>query len=289
MSFVSKSQYVLNSKKFKKAARGLQIRLSGINSSGDKLPLQSVMQALSQELFGMPYEEAKATILLDGTSLIAPQKENSPGCRTGAPSIEVTRDDWGVLIHELSEILPASLLKSPKKTISVANIMVCLAGLRFYFPSTAVRDTLRYESWFKSVQERHPLLLSKLWSETRGINVGDNFLDGISMHETRSIDAMTAMGSALAQKKASKTLGLRDLEECLTDFNLFISLAFDENVAKLHRAAVLSILDSLNYIRPSVVEPTPSQRRTTLEHFDYIIMEPLSLIRQLLREMESLN
>lgn len=285
MSFPSENQYILTAQKFKKAARGLQRRLSALNAGHEKLPLQSVMQSLSQELFSMPYEEAKATILLAGSPLIRTNTslEKPPVTLSTSSVHDITHELWRELTLALNNILPVNIRNDITSSISVGKVLVYLAGLKCYFPATVFRELRYYEKWFADIQKTHAGLLEKLWLETRqksGLGFSRSW-------EGRSMTTIAALAGSLEQKNQDKHLSLYDIEEYLADLKKYTNLAFDETIPTVHRAGLITMLNSIHFNRPSQDDPDPKQNISTLEQFDYIAMEPLWLVNKLLKEAGS--
>lgn len=77
MHNATQSTYVLTDEKFKKVAKGVKKRLNENLPEAHALSHQSILQVLSQDLFSMPYEEAKETVLKQGSEILKPSEENT--------------------------------------------------------------------------------------------------------------------------------------------------------------------------------------------------------------------
>ncbi len=86
--------YVLTDEKLKKVAKGVKKRLNEKLPEQHALSQQSILQVLSQELFSMPYEEAKSTVLSGGVNVLS----ESGGGKVGAIDVSDLIDKSGVKV-----------------------------------------------------------------------------------------------------------------------------------------------------------------------------------------------
>lgn len=281
--------HVLTQRKFKQVARGLQRRLSLKKGDKDHIPLQSIMQALSQELFAMPYEEAKATLLNDGIALIAPASpppSPQPLMDEETVPIRLYLRRWETMMCALRYMLPETIAEDQDALTAIGNVLIFMSGLKQYLPTLALQETRRFNVLLNQINKSLPGELDVLFNHNP-----EHFKNCSTMWEGKSMVAMSAFSGAMSQKCTDSKVpfSLVECQKYLSDIEVFAALAYDDSIKKPCRAGILAVLDSINYqVTPPGGLP-PMQSASATEQFTYLTMVPLSVMYRLAQELAKLK
>lgn len=113
--------YVLTDEKFKKVAKGVKARLDQKYPDNQNLSLMVLVQALSQEMFSMPYEEAKKTVLNQGVNILADKAESIDNRASIGLAKEVTLADFQGALAEMSVSIPLTQVAELRPYMHVLN------------------------------------------------------------------------------------------------------------------------------------------------------------------------
>lgn len=113
--------YVLTDEKFKKVAKGVKARLDQKYPDNQNLSLMVLVQALSQEMFSMPYEEAKKTVLNQGVNVLADKAESINNRASIGLAKEVTLADFQGALAEMSVSIPLTQVAELRPYMHVLN------------------------------------------------------------------------------------------------------------------------------------------------------------------------
>lgn len=113
--------YVLTDEKFKKVAKGVKARLDQKYPENQNLSLMVLVQALSQEMFSMPYEEAKKTVLSQGVNVLADKAEPIDNRASIGLAKEVTLADFQGALAEMSASIPLTQVAELRPYMHVLN------------------------------------------------------------------------------------------------------------------------------------------------------------------------
>jgi hypothetical protein len=150
--------YVLTDEKLKKVAKGVKKRLNESLPKEHALSHQSILQVLSQELFSMPYEEAKGTILSQGINILGGNQSDGVSVSEaangkGGISVfnlegDVDYNDFRTSLLTLGWIVPLSEVGELKPYLHVINDMPdgALPNINF-IPNTSYDINEMSETW----------------------------------------------------------------------------------------------------------------------------------------------
>lgn len=150
--------YVLTDEKLKKVAKGVKKRLNEKLPGQFALSQQSILQVLSQELFSMPYEEAKSTILSQGVNLFDDKQcaeismrdtvNSKGGLSGGDATFNVDYNDFRASLMTMGWMIPLAEVKILKPHLHVINDMPdgILPGINFTPNALSSMQELS-ESW----------------------------------------------------------------------------------------------------------------------------------------------
>ena len=150
--------YVLTDEKLKKVAKGVKNRLNEKLPEQFALSQQSILQVLSQELFSMPYEEAKSTILSQGVNVLEDKQyteismrdtvDSKGGLDGGAAIFTVDYNDFRASLMTMGWMIPLAEVKILKPYLHVINDMPdgILPGINFTPNALSSMQELS-ESW----------------------------------------------------------------------------------------------------------------------------------------------
>jgi hypothetical protein len=284
------SSYVLNDVKFKKVSKGLKLAIQKkMGADAANLSLQFIMQSLSKELFSIPYEEAKSTILVNGQAsilagathqesidkffdtpiereIIDKQASNKPNETSWGDVVEGYKEhpvckgmDEHELISLLSGVFMALELDDTGVGRRVMQISKCLEVGEFVGKTTMPH--LKHSILYRNQAVRRKTL---------------PFLYNRGGWEGRASSVFKSLMSCLVERHESTCVAgeYLDLKEVLNVLTLddFASVALDEIISIRHRAGLHNLLKSVNYTWPTKEIPNPVQRQSTIEHFQYVTM-----------------
>lgn len=293
MQNATNHRYTLTEEKFKKVARGIQKKLLTLTPKGTKISLMTLMQTLSNELFAMPYEEAKATLLTKGVPLVrhvniqeikqshdefenlfAILTKDVRSCLSGQQGI----NEKHIEAVSMSLIYLTTLERStPLESFEEIKPLVILRGSLGITPTIFIELARLMDK--KILTEVARLMDRKIWDEAGG-----------NMWEDRASVALQALGKALHFRTVMSNVGLSfsEYKNYLIKLDAFVDLAFDESIPRQFRSGLFSVLSSIDYSMPNEGDPNPKQHPSTYEQFVCIMMMQVELVNRFKSTIESI-
>jgi hypothetical protein len=269
------SSYVLNDAKFKKVSKGLKSALQKkMGADAANLSLQFVMQSLSKELFSIPYEEAKSTILANGRAsiLATPSIE---------PVVNLSSLIWSQVVDEYKSHPVSKELNEQELILLLSGIFIAFSvSERRILNGHAMQISMCLDvgglisktidpQFSPSNLYKNHVVREKVLSHSRG--------EGENIWRKRALPVLSSLLCCLVERHEIE-VGLEppfDLKNALEVLELerFASIALDNSISIEHRAVLWTLLKSVNYIPATTENPAPIQSQNTVEHFQYVTME----------------
>jgi hypothetical protein len=280
MPKTSTSRHLLTDQKFKDVTKGIHRRLCETIPQEYKPPINRVRQALSQELFSMPYEEAKKTLLSKGEFILPAERKEKPDHTVvkNAPLNELNDRFDGII----DNIMRQTDFEGATNLDAIKGVIINAHRLNQHVPLSAFPELWNIKTLIKKVDEWAPGLLPI---------VAKNGENGSNIWEGRAAIGLEAHAKAFFYQTANKkgTVLLKNYREHISSLASFVELSMNESIPKSHRAGLWSMLSSINYKHATESMPSPKQNPTTEEQYEYMMMEQLLVIDRLSHHMKILK
>jgi hypothetical protein len=276
--------YVLTDEKLKKVAKGVKTRLNEKLPDQFALSQQSILQVLSQELFSMPYEEAKSTVLSQGVNVLDDKQRtevsigdtvDSKGGLSGSDDVTFSVDynDFRASLMTMGWMIPLVEVKILKPYLHVINDMPdgILPGINFTPNASSSMQELS-ESWHDEDLVFGALMMALHYYASQGE-------DEFTLPRMRDVltlnQAITWMNNASLPSEIKELLGRSlNANEIASNGNVRLNglIKFDESVETYQECIgnILRYIDKENKLKQatphtSVGECKPSPELVLLD------------------------
>jgi hypothetical protein len=291
MPNTSQDQYVLTDVKFKKAAKNVHKQLNAKLTGERQISLGLVAQSMSQALFSMPYEEAKRTLLTNGTPIISNATIHKEDATAHISEHVEPLASYEDVMLTLDQYILSTLFNGKrvldKQLIDVREAIFIADPLSKHLPLRLFPELTMIHNIITSIHHDRPGFLKIACSlheeymqkEKRGTPImwEGRAATGISAHAKVFTILADASGQTSMLQGYSDSLAI----------DRFLDMALNESVPRMYRAGMYAILHSINYRHPTESEPAPKQAGATLEQMQYITMGPTHDIKKLMGHMEN--
>lgn len=289
-------QYVLTDEKFKKTAKNIQRKIMSLTPENTKIPTLSLYQVLSNELFGMPYEEAKATILQQGVPLIGRTKqslsfpEGITVSFTNEPDVVIpnptsnpnekssTKEDLEQMRKLLGTVVGRAF---PGMGVDGSDHFVSAAIFYFFLKehiNTADFQELDVFRLFSASLDDQFTMAFTFLAESEFSHYTKDLWLIRNMGVIRVVhDAL--VGQALNRKQAKPTIS--DVIKPLLSLRNTVDLALSEDVPQRYQSGLVTLLSSIGYDLSGMTKISDVQKQIAEEQHAYATSDALSLLKGL--------
>lgn len=290
MPNTSQNQYVLTDVKFKKAAKNVHKQLNEKLTGETKLSLGLVTQSMSQALFSMPYEEAKKTLLMNGTPIMSNATIHKEDATAHISEHVEPLASYEDVMLTLDEYILSTLFNGKrvfdKQLIDVRKAIFIADPLSKYLPLRLFPELTMIHNIITSIHHDRPGFLKIACSlHEKEMQKEEGRLP--IMWEGRGATGISAHARVftILADASGQTSTLQGYSDSLA-IDRFLDMALNESVPRMYRAGMYTILHSINYRHPTKINPAPKQAVATLEQMQYITMGPTDDIKKLMRLIE---